>query len=43
MNPLAKCCGVYCACLMITGIIFFGILAIMLKNDNKFLSKGTPE
>ena len=43
MNPLAKCCGVYCACLMISGIVFFAILAIMLKNGNKFLEKGTPE
>ena len=43
MNPLAKCCGIYCACLMITGIVFFAILITMLKNNNKFLSKGTPE
>ena len=42
MNPLAKCCGIYCACLMITGILFFTILVIMLKNNNAFLSKGTP-
>jgi len=43
MNPLAKCCGIYCACLMITGVLFFAILAIMLKNNNAFLSKGHPE
>ena len=43
MNPFAKCCGAYCACLMVFGIIFFGILAIMENNGNMFLTREHPE
>ena len=43
MHPLAKCCGMYCACLMVCGIVFFAILAVMEKNGNMFLTKAHPE
>ena len=43
MNPLLKCCGVYCACLMVFGIVFFAILATMEKNGNIFLTREHPD
>lgn len=42
MHPIAKCCGVYCGCLMVCGIVFFAILAIMERNGNMFLTKTHP-
>ena len=29
MHPVAKCCSLYCSCVMVSGILFFAILAIM--------------
>jgi hypothetical protein len=43
MNPFAKCCGLYCSCLMVTGIIFFAILAVMESRGNIFLTREHPE
>jgi len=43
MHPIAKCCGMYCACLMFSGVFFFAILAIMEANGNPFLTRDYPE
>ena len=44
MHAVAKCCSLYCSCVMVSGIVFFAILAIMEANGNMFLTRGqTPE
>ena len=40
MHPVAKCCSLYCSCVMVAGIIFFAILAVMEANHNMFLTRG---
>jgi hypothetical protein len=39
MNPILKCCGYYCSCLLIVGIVFFGILIGLIKSHNKWLTR----
>ena len=43
MHPVSKCCSLYCSCVQISGIIFFGIIAMMLSNHNIFLTRGKTE
>ena len=43
MNPVAKCCSLYCSCVMLSGIIFFAIIAIMESNHNMFLTRGMTD
>ena len=43
MHPLAKCCSLYCSCVMVSGIIFFAIIAIMESNHNIFLTRGMTQ
>ena len=43
MNQGLKCCGYYCSCLMIFGMLFFLILIIMQVNRNPFLTSKDPE
>ena len=43
MHPVSKCCSLYCSCVMVSGIIFFAILAIMEKNHNMFLTRGKSQ
>ena len=43
MHPVAKCCSLYCSCVMVSGIIFFAILAIMEANHNMFLTHGKSQ
>ena len=43
MNPLIKCCGYYCSCLCVVGIIVFALLAIMEANMNPVLARIAPE
>ena len=39
MNPIAKCCGYYCSCVSIVGIVFFGILIGLIKSHNLWLTR----
>jgi len=39
MNPIAKCCGFYCAFLMILGVFFNIILIIMISAGSEFLTR----
>ena len=43
MHPIAKCCGFYCSCLMVMGVIFFAILAVLEASKNPFLNRHHPE
>ena len=43
MHPVAKCCSLYCSCVMVSGIIFFAILVIMERNHNIFLTRGKTQ
>ena len=43
MHPILKCCGYYCACLTIMGIIFFAIMIGVVANENPYLVKGQTE
>jgi hypothetical protein len=43
MNPISKCCGTYCACLMVSGIVFFAIMIAMFQTGNPFLIKGQTD
>ena len=38
MNPIAKCCGFYCAFLMILGVGFNLILIAMMAAGSEFLT-----
>lgn len=42
MNPILKCCGYYCSCLLIVGIVFFGILIGLIQSKNKWLVRNFP-
>lgn len=26
MNPIMKCCGYYCSCILLVGVVVFGIM-----------------
>lgn len=39
MNPIAKCCGFYCAFLMILGVFFNLILIAMIAAGSEFLTR----
>ena len=43
MNPMLKCCGVYCSCLAFFGIILFAIMIVIVSNENPYLIKGLTE
>ena len=43
MHPISKCCGMYCSCLMVMGVIFFAILAVLEASKNPFLNRHHPE
>ena len=43
MHPFSKCCGMYCSCLMVVGIVFFAILAALEASKNPFLNRHHPE
>ena len=43
MHPVAKCCSLYCSCVMVSGILFFAILAIMESRHNMFLTHGKSQ
>ena len=43
MHPVAKCCSLYCSCVMVSGIFFFAIIAIMESNKNIFLTRGKTQ
>ena len=43
MHPVAKCCSFYCSCVMVSGILFFSILAVMESNHNMFLTHGKSQ
>jgi hypothetical protein len=38
MNPIAKCCGFYCALLMVLGVGFNLILIAMIAAGSDFLT-----
>ena len=42
MHPVSKCCSLYCSCVMVSGIIFFAILAVMESNGNMYLTRKHP-
>ncbi len=37
MHFILTCCGYYCSCLSIVGIVFFGILMVMVDQHNMYL------
>lgn len=39
MNPLFKCCGYYCSCLLIVGIVVFGIMIGLIQSHNPWLTR----
>lgn len=34
-----KCCGYYCSCLLIVGVVVFGILIGLIKSHNPWLTR----
>jgi hypothetical protein len=34
MNPIAKCCGYYCSCILVVSFFFFGILIALIQQRN---------
>lgn len=43
MNPILKCCGYYCSCIAILGVVFFGILIGLVRDENPFLVRHQDE
>ena len=43
MNPIMKCCGYYCSCILLVGIIFFLILICLIQSENPYLLKHPEE
>lgn len=43
MNPLLKCCGYYCSCILVASLIFFGILIAMISGGNSYLVKDPSQ
>ncbi len=43
MHPIVKCCGYYCACLAILGVVFFSILIALVHDANPFLVRHQDE
>jgi len=39
MNPILKCCGYYCSCLLIVGIVVFGIMIGLIQAHNPWLTR----
>jgi hypothetical protein len=37
MNPIAKCCGYYCSCILVVSFFFFGILIELIKERNLWI------
>ena len=38
MNPIMKCCGVYCSCLACVSLIFYSLLIVIIDSDNKYVT-----
>lgn len=34
MNPILKCCGYYCSCIIVVSFFFYGILIALIQNRN---------
>ena len=42
MNPIMKCCGYYCSCIIFFSFFFFGILIFLIKQGNWWLIRDFP-
>lgn len=42
MNPIMKCCGYYCSCILLVSFAFYGILIGLLMQGNKWLTRDFP-
>jgi hypothetical protein len=40
MGAILRCCGYYCSTLMFLGVIYFGILMVLIAADNEFLNQS---
>lgn len=42
MNPIAKCCGYYCSCVLVVSFFFFGILIQLIEDRNWWVIREFP-
>jgi len=42
MNPIAKCCGFYCSCILVVSFIFFGFLIQFIRERNWWIIRDFP-
>ena len=42
MNPIAKCCGFYCSCILVVSFFFFGILIQLIEDRNWWIIRDFP-
>ncbi len=42
MNPMIKCCGYYCSCILLVSFAFYGVLIALLHQKNPYLTRDFP-
>jgi hypothetical protein len=42
MNPIMKCCGYYCSCILIVSFFFYGILIYLIQTRNWWIIRDFP-
>jgi len=42
MNPIVKCCGYYCSCILIVSFFFYGALIALISNKNYWVIRDFP-
>jgi hypothetical protein len=43
MNPIMKCCGYYCSCVIVFSFAFFGILIYLINSGNQWITRDFHE
>ena len=42
MNPIMKCCGYYCTCIIMVSFFFYGMLIYLIKERNWWIIRDFP-
>ena len=42
MNPIMKCCGYYCSCIIVVSFFFYAILIYLIESKNWWVIRDFP-
>ena len=42
MNPIMKCCGYYCSCIIVVSFFFYAIMIYLIKAGNWWIIRDFP-